>query len=215
VKTVLCYGDSNTWGAATAPRPDDRYLPHERWPGVLREKLGDGWTVIEEGLSGRTTVHADPIEGRWLDGSAYLLPCLRSHRPIDLVLVKLGTNDLKARFNAPAGDIAAGIGVLLTIIRGSACGPGAVAPKTLVVCPAPILDHHGERGDLAGMFLGGHEKSLRLAPLVRAVVAEHGADFLDAGAIITSSAHDGIHLDPDAHAALGGAIAEAVKGLGL
>jgi lysophospholipase L1-like esterase len=215
VKTVLCYGDSNTWGAATAPRPDERYLPHERWPGVLREKLGDGWIVIEEGLSGRTTVHADPIEGHWLDGSAHLLPCLRSHRPIDLVVVMLGTNDLKTRFKVPPGDIAAGIGVLLKIIRGSECGPGGAAPKVLVVCPAPILDHHGERADLAGMFAGGHEKSLRLAPLVRAVAAEWGAAFLDAGEIIKSSAHDGIHLDPEAHAALGTAIAGPVKGLGL
>ena len=68
------------------------------------------WTVIAEGLAGRTTVHPDPIEGAWLDGSAYLLPCLRSHRPLDLVAIMLGTNDLKQRFCVPPTDIAKGVG---------------------------------------------------------------------------------------------------------
>jgi lysophospholipase L1-like esterase len=215
MRTVLCYGDSNTWGAATVPRPDDRYAPDERWPGVLRGALGNDWLVIEEGLSGRTTVHPDPVEGRWLDGAAYLLPCLRSHRPLDAVIVKLGTNDLKMRFNVPAGDIAAGVGVLLAIIAKSECGKNGGAPRMLVVCPAPILDHHNERLDLTEMFSGGYEKSLRLAPLVQAVAEANAAAFLDAGAIIKSSAHDGIHLDPEAHAVLGQAVAEAVKRLGL
>ncbi len=210
MKTVLCYGDSNTWGSATAPRPDDRYPPDERWTGILRRRLGPEWLVVEEGLPGRTTVHPDPIEGSWLDGSAYLLPCLRSHQPLDAIVVMLGTNDLKARFNVPAGDIAAGIGRLLTIIRTAEVGPNNSVPPVLVVCPAPILDRFGERPDFADMFLGGHAKSMRLPPLYEAVAGEHGAAFLDAGTVMTSSAFDGIHLDPDAHAALGQAVAGAV-----
>ena len=134
-------------------------------------------------------------------------------RPLDLVAVMLGTNDLKQRFSVPAGDIARSIGVLLTIVRKSECGPGGGAPRILVICPPPILDHHGERPDLTDMFASGHEKSLILAPLCRAVAAEHGAEFLDAGAHVASSAFDGIHLDPDAHAALGRAVADLVGGL--
>ncbi|MGH6922837.1 MAG: SGNH/GDSL hydrolase family protein [Propylenella sp.] len=215
MKTVLCYGDSNTWGAAVGPRANTRYAADERWPGVLRAALGGGWTVIEEGLPGRTTVHPDPIEGHWLDGSAYLLPCLRSHRPLDLVVLALGTNDLKMRFSVSPGDIANGIGMLLTIIAKSEAGPNDGAPKALVVCPAPILSHHGECPEFTDMFAGGHEKSLRLAPAVAAVAKENGAAFLNAGDVIQTSSFDGIHLEPDAQAKLGRAVAETILRLGL
>jgi lysophospholipase L1-like esterase len=213
MKTLLCFGDSNTWGSATVPRPDGRYRLEERWTGFVRRRLGADWHVVEEGLPGRTTIHKDPVEGAWMDGSAYLMPCLRSHRPIDAVVVMLGTNDLKMRFNVPAGDIAGGIGVLLTIIRHAEAGPNAGTPKILVVCPAPILDRFGECPQFAEMFTGGHEKSLRLAPLVREVAAQHGAAFLDAGTLIRSSAYDGIHLDAEAHAILGPAIGDAVAAM--
>ncbi len=102
MKSILCYGDSNTWGTATQPRPDGRYAPHERWPGVLRLALGDEWLVIEEGLGGRTTVNDDPVEGAERNGRMYLLPCLGSHKPLDVVDIMLGTNDLMARFNQSA-----------------------------------------------------------------------------------------------------------------
>ena len=102
MKTVLAYGDSNTWGAATVARPDDRYAYEERWPGVMAATLGGGWRVIEEGLPGRTTVHDDPVEGAYMNGKTYLMPCLRSHRPLDVVAIMLGSNDLKARFAVPA-----------------------------------------------------------------------------------------------------------------
>jgi lysophospholipase L1-like esterase len=213
MKTVLCFGDSNTFGTATAPRPDGRYGSDERWPGVLRAALGAGWSVVEAGLPGRTTVHADPIEGPWMDGSAYLLPCLRSHRPLDLVVIMLGTNDLKARFAVPAGDIAGGIGVLLQIVERAEAGRDGGVPRTLVICPPTILENFGERPDFADMFAAGREKSLRLPPLYRAVATEHGAAFLNAGELIACSPFDGIHLDADAHAKLGAAVAEIVAGL--
>ncbi|HEX9903551.1 MAG TPA: SGNH/GDSL hydrolase family protein [Propylenella sp.] len=218
MKTVLCFGDSNTWGSATDSRPsaneDARYAADERWPGIMQRELGADWAVIEEGLPGRTTVHPDPVEGSWMDGSAYLLPCLRSHRPIDLIVIMLGTNDLKMRFGVPAGDIAGGVEALLKIVERSESGPHGKSPPALVVCPPPILDHHGARPDLADMFLGGYEKSLRLTPLYAEVAERHSAAFLDAGALIRSSDHDGIHLDLEAHAVLGRAVAQAVRTLG-
>lgn len=214
MKTILCYGDSNTWGAATIPRPGDRYAPDERWPGILAAELGNGWSVVAEGLSGRTAVRPDPIEGLWLDGSAYLLPCLKSHKPLDAVAILLGTNDLKARFGAPAGDIAKGVGVLLAIVKNSQTGPNGGAPKMLVIGPPPILEEFGGRPDFVEMFAGGYEKSLRLAPAYEAVAREHGAAFLDAGKVTRSSAFDGIHFDLDAHAALGLAVANKIQQLG-
>jgi len=210
MKTILCYGDSNTWGAATRPGDNQRYAPDERWPGVLARKLGADFAVIAEGLGGRTTIHPDPVEGPWLDGSAYLLPCLKSHRPIDLVAIMLGTNDLKQRFNVPPTDIAKSVGRLLSIVKTSECGPGLGAPKMLVICPPPILNEFGERPEFAEMFAGGYEKSRTLAPAYRAVAAEYGAEFLNAGDVIKSSPFDGIHFDKDQQEALGNAVTAAV-----
>jgi lysophospholipase L1-like esterase len=98
--TVLCFGDSNTHGSVPMHHRDDirRFGPDERWPGVLRKELGAGFTVIEEGLPGRTTLRDDPIEGVYKNGLWYLRACLESHRPIDLMTLMLGTNDLKSRF---------------------------------------------------------------------------------------------------------------------
>ncbi len=213
MKTMLCYGDSNTWGSATRPGNDQRYDLADRWPSVLARRLGDSWTVIAEGLPGRTTVHPDPIEGAWLDGSEFLLPCLKSHRPLDLVAIMLGTNDLKQRFSVPASDIAKGMRRLLSIVATSECGPSGGAPKMLAICPPPILDTHGARPDFVEMFAAGYEKSLKLAPYYRAVAEERGAAFLNAGDVIKTSPFDGIHLDKDQHATLGNAVADAVAKL--
>ncbi|MBN9027020.1 MULTISPECIES: SGNH/GDSL hydrolase family protein [Kaistia] len=213
MKTVLAYGDSNTWGAATVPRPDDRYARDERWPGVAQAELGSGWHVIEEGLPGRSTVHSDPIEGEYMNGKTYLLPCLRSHRPLDVVVIMLGTNDLKARFNVPAEDIAKGVGELIKVVKQAEAGNDAGVPKILVVAPPPMLDHTGEKPEYTPMLEGGYAKSQKFATLYAAIAREHGAAFLDAGQHIRSSAFDGIHFDPADQIALGKAIAAVVKTL--
>ncbi len=207
MKSVLCYGDSNTFGAATVERPDGRYGPGERWPGVLRAALGSEWLVIEEGLGGRTTVSDDPVEGLDKNGSTYLLPCLRSHRPLDVVVIMLGTNDLKARFNKTAWEIAAGVGALVEIVKSAAIGRSEGVPRILVVSPPPILERLPNHAD---MFAGAFPKSKEMASQYARMAKDKGAHFFDAGTVIKSSAVDGFHFDPDAHAALGKAIAAEV-----
>src|SRR5688572_13370016 len=108
MKTILCFGDSNTWGYV--PGTGKRYPRSERWPGVLQETLGNEFLIIEEGLNARTTTMDDPIRGGAIkNGLTYLRPCLESHAPIDLVLLLLGTNDLKHRFGLSAYDVAANV----------------------------------------------------------------------------------------------------------
>jgi lysophospholipase L1-like esterase len=102
-RVVLCFGDSNTYGWEC--ESDRRFSAEIRWPGVLGSDLGANWRVIEEGLGGRTTVHDDPLMP-YRNGLAYLIPCLSSHAPIDVVVFFLGTNDLKPRFALPAHDVA-------------------------------------------------------------------------------------------------------------
>ncbi|MFZ4768284.1 MAG: GDSL-type esterase/lipase family protein, partial [Roseimicrobium sp.] len=137
MKTILCYGDSNTWGfvpesiTEAFPRRHPRDV---RWTGVLQRELGAEYHVIEEGQNGRTTVHDDPINLH-RNGRTYLPACLESHKPIDLVVLMLGTNDLKAMFGLSAPEIAAGAGQLATVILRSDTGPHATAPKILLVAP--------------------------------------------------------------------------------
>ena len=111
---ILCFGDSNTFGRKSVSfNPEetpivfsqDRFQQNERWTGVMANKLGKDYYVIEEGLCGRTTVLDDPVGGEHRNGKKYLLPCLESHAPLDLVILMLGTNDLKVKFSMSAYDI--------------------------------------------------------------------------------------------------------------
>ena len=206
-RTILCYGDSNTHG--TMPMPDlgsmGRYDRQTRWPGQLAALLPD-WQVIEEGLPGRTTVHDDPIEGAHRNGLAVLPAILESHRPIDVVILMLGTNDLKQRFSVNALDIALSLEKLVLAIRGSGCGPDGAAPGVILVAPPPIL----EVQDLGVMFAGGQAKSHDLGPRIAALARALEVPFVDAGSLIGVSEIDGIHYDEPAMAALAQAFAQAV-----
>jgi lysophospholipase L1-like esterase len=209
MKTVMVYGDSNSWGAEPQPQRGvgGRFAPDVRWPGVLQRKLGADVRVIEEGLNGRTTCVDDPVEGHHKNGARFLQVAIETHMPLDLVIIKLGTNDLKARLSMQAGDIADGAVRLADIVLGSATGPEGRAPKVLLVVPAPV----SKLGWLTEMFVGGKEKSLKLASEFARATKGRNIALFDAGTVITSSEVDGIHLDADAHAVLGEALAARVE----
>lgn len=208
VRTVLVYGDSNSYGTKPMPslQAGERFGPEERWPGVMAAALGPGWRVVEEGLPGRTTVHPDPISGVHKNGLAVLPAVLESHAPIDLVVLMLGTNDLKARFALPPVEIAVGVERLVRHIRQDFTGPGKVAPALLLICPPIAI----EAGCLAEVFAGAEAKARRLPGFYREVAARWGAAFLDAGEVIGPSPLDGVHFEAKDHAALGRRVAEAV-----
>ena len=212
IRTVLCYGDSNTWARAVVARPDGRYAPHERWPGVVRAVLGSDWLVIEEGMPGRTSIHDDPVEGAERNGRSYLLPCILSHRPLDVVVIMLGTNDLKARFHASAWEAAEGVGALVKIVKKAGVGRSEGVPAVIMVAPPPMLKHLPNHAD---MYEGGFEKSLEVSKHFRAVSEREGVGFFNAGSVIKSSPVDGFHLEPEAHDILGRALAAEITKLSV
>jgi lysophospholipase L1-like esterase len=203
-RTVLCFGDSNTYGSIPG-EIGGRYGPDVRWPGVLARYLGDGWRVVEEGLPGRTTVFDDPISpyGR---GADHLPPCLASHAPLDVVVIFLGTNDLKARLAAGAFDIAAGVGVLAQAVLVSGSGPGGTSPRVLLL-GLPRLG-----AGLSPEFAGAEEKAAALPRNLSEQAASLGVDWLDL-AEVPYSGLDGIHLDAQGHAAIGEIVARRLAAM--
>lgn len=203
---ILCFGDSNTWGYD--PATQERFDEATRWTGVLQAALGRDFAVIEEGLNGRTTVWNDPIEGH-KNGHDYLVPCLESHRPLDLVVLMLGTNDLKRRFSLSAYDIAQGVAVLLRAVSYSGAGRDGQPPRVLLLAPPPTA----RLSDFAEMFEGAGPKSLLLGQHYRVVAEQGHAAFLDTATVVRTSDIDGIHLEAAEHAKLGRAVAHEVLAL--
>jgi lysophospholipase L1-like esterase len=204
MKTILCYGDSNTWGYN--PETKDRFSIDIRWPGKLRNILGPDYFIIEEGLNGRTTVWDDPIEGD-KNGKKYLAPCLETHKPIDLVIIMLGTNDLKKGFSLTPFDIAQGMGVLVKMIQTSMSGSNQTAPEVLVLIPPPL----GKLTEFAQMFLDGEEKSKELAIEYKKVIKEYKCHYIETSKIIASSDIDGLHFNKENHHKLALNISEFVR----
>ena len=205
-KRVLLYGDSNTFGTMPMARlGDDGIFPKDvRWGGVLAEGLGEGFDVVVEGLGGRTSALDDPIEGDFRNGLRVLPAILHSHKPIDTLVVALGTNDQKHRFGLLAEDIALGIARLVR----EALATGVVG-KALVIAPPPLK----LCGPFVDMFAGIETRSEGLAGQIKRFARAEGAAFFDAGDVIEVDPTDGIHWNEAAHRALGTALVDVVREL--
>ena len=205
MKTILCFGDSNTWGARADC--EGRYDEKTRWGSRVRNMLGSDYWVVEEGQNGRTTVWEDPIEHR-MAGLSYLWPCMESHHPIDLVIIMLGTNDTKVYFGVNAFNIACRAGRLVDLVQRSDFGPGNTAPKVLLISPIEL-----EESAVFAQLFGESaiEKSKHFAEEFEAVAQRYGCYFLDAAKYAKPDPADGIHLDAAGHAALAEAVVAKIK----
>jgi len=205
-KSVLCFGDSNTWGYV--PLTAGRLIRAHRWPGILQQFLGEPYYVIEEGLNGRTTVFDEPFrDGR--NARTTLLAVLETHAPLDLLIIMLGTNDLKHHLNVSASESARGLGCLLQIALNSASSFVKSSPKILVIAPPRF-------GLLSGLmvhnFQGAAARSAKLAAHYEQICMQYGCRFFDSNQEV-AVAEDGIHLDAQGHSKLALALLPIVKSL--
>lgn len=205
MRTVLCFGDSNTWGFD--PATAERFPREVRWTGRLQAALGDDWHVVEEGLNGRTATLDSPVAfGR--NGLRYLQPCLDSHAPLDVVLIALGTNDLAERYGLTATDVARAVALLAYVVSKSDAGVGGGAPLPVLVCPPPVGNTTWEED-----WAGAPTKSAVLPERFRAVAEEGGFALIELGDVTRFSDLDGIHLDAEGHAAVADLIARELRRL--
>lgn len=201
MKRILCFGDSLTWGYDPSLRT--RIDPSRRWTGVLESRLGDGYKVIEEGQNGRTIATDDPAEGE-KNAMRYIVPCLESQSPLDVMVLMLGTNDLKRKFNYCASDIACEMERLIQKIVSHNMFKLQGKMKILLVSPP----HVGE--NIRASWLGdsfGYERAVevsrQLAPLYKDLAGRYGLAFLDAAEHVKVSDVDSIHLDAEGQSRLG------------
>lgn len=207
--TILCFGDSNTYGSNPGRTPA-RHPYSVRWPGKLQEILGGGFQIIEEGMSGRTTVWEDPLEpGRC--GLSFLPVALQSHKPLDLVILSLGTNDCKSFFCASERVIARGMSRLVEAVRKFDYGSDAAVPHILVISPIHMGREisHSIFEEFDGESAG---KVRQLAPLYEELALKNGCSFLDASRV-AGPGPDQLHMDAPGHKALAEAVAVTVKNM--
>lgn len=212
-KTVLCFGDSLTWGFD--PRGGAnlaRYRFTERWTRLLQVELGSSYHVVENGLNGRTTVFDDPVIGD-MSGLAQLPIALKSNMPLDLVVILLGSNDAKTRFGVNGDEIARGLSRLLEVVFKSDFGPDGKAPSTLVLVPP-------EMGEVSGTWLEPifdpvhSRKGLqRLRETFPTVASAFGAQSFDLNHVVGPGAIDGIHFDPGSLKPVAIALAQVIRDL--
>jgi lysophospholipase L1-like esterase len=209
MKTILCYGDSLTWGYDA--EVTGRHALQDRWPSALQAELGASVHVVADGLNGRTTAYDDYLAGEDRNGARTLPVSLGTHAPLDLVIIMLGTNDLKPVIHGSAIAAKAGMARLAQIVRSHPFQPEAPAPRLLIVSPPHIRATDNQV--FAEFFAGGIEESRLLAGYYKALSEEIGCAFFDAATVAETTPVDGIHLDAANTRAIGIALAPVVRTL--
>ncbi|MDO4741111.1 MAG: GDSL-type esterase/lipase family protein, partial [Eubacteriales bacterium] len=215
---ILCFGDSNTWGTIgyweNSPLPTSRFDRAHRWTGVLQAELGPDFEIIEEGLGGRSTIYSKP-GFEWKSGESYLVPCMHSHRPIDLIVIMLGTNDLQISKTIAEEDLPAGISRLVDLVQAYPnTGRESVTPKILLLPPIEVRPSApGGRTEVFDKFRReiGQRLSLLMPEVYAQVAREKGCFFFNTQSVAQPGRADGVHMDPASHIRLGKSLAAYIR----
>jgi lysophospholipase L1-like esterase len=207
MKSILAFGDSLTWGFEA--ETFKRHAFEDRWPNALAAGLGGNARVIEEGMNGRTTVFPDPTCDAERNGAVALPICLETHQPLDLVIMMLGTNDIKYANRCRAFDAALGMERLVGLVKKHGYNADYKPPQVLLVSPPCLVPTRDEWfNDLWGHALA---ESKLFAKHYARVAEEQGVHFFDAGSVAKATEVDGGHLDAENTRAIGAALVPVVK----
>ena len=214
-KHIVCFGDSNTHGYCADPADcadgGDRFNETERWTCLLQQQLWPDYLILEEGLSGRTTVFPDALHES-MSGLDSIYSCLMSHEPVDLLIIMLGTNDTKERLGANAAVI--GIGLERLVMKAKTVPAWRNGqPRILIIAPPHIGEGLYRRPEGEPMGKGCPEKSRALAEKFAQVAENQGCYFLDAEGVAEFNQIDCMHLSRKGHAQLAAKLAEMIPGI--
>ena len=214
-KHIVCFGDSNTHGYCADPADcadgGDRFNETERWTCLLQQQLWPDYLILEEGLSGRTTVFPDALHES-MSGLDSIYSCLMSHEPVDLLIIMLGTNDTKERLGANAAVI--GIGLERLVMKAKTVPAWRNGqPRILIIAPPHIGKGLYLRPEGEPMGKGCPEKSRALAEKFAQVAENQGCFFLDAEGVAEFNQIDCMHLSRKGHAQLAAKLTEIIPGI--
>ena len=188
-----------------------RYSILERWPGILRDMLGADYHIIEEGLNGRTTnVEYPDLSGR--SGTSYILPCLYSHSPLDLVILNIGINDIKVMFDRSMMEISEGMAEIIDLIKSTSYGPDMQGPPQILLLSPSALTHEGyvdQNNESA--FKGGMEKSLSFNQYYQKIALEKSCHYVNLQSVVNYSEIEGLHYDKREHAVIASVVASKIN----
>ncbi|MGY8838858.1 MAG: SGNH/GDSL hydrolase family protein [Enterobacterales bacterium] len=206
IKNILCFGDSNTWGLN--PVTGKRFDENTRWTSLLNKNLGCAFSVIEAGQPNRTLVHNPPFDGV-LSGVSYLKPYLEAHR-IDFIIIALGTNDLKKRFNLTPSLIADGLNDLINSIHiYYHQGSTLKSPKIIIASPPKIRITE----QYSRIYEDADIKATELSSAFKSVAANNKCTFIDFNTFINVTTDDGIHFESSQHLTVSTKITQLVRNL--
>ena len=207
MKSILAFGDSLTWGFRAGEWT--RHDWEDRWPNALASGLKGKARVIEEGMNGRTTVFPDPTEGAERNGAVALPMLLTTHQPLDLVIIMLGTNDIKYANRCRAFDASMGMARLIEIVNKFSFLPSYTTPQILIMSPPALVPTADEWFN--GLWGHAIAESKLFAKHYARVAKDTGAHFFDAGSVAVADPTDGGHLDAENTRAIGTALVPVVE----
>lgn len=202
---IVCFGDSNTWGYI--PATGERYPVELRWTSLLQKSLSDNFEIIEEGVNSRTTTFDDP-KHKGKNGKAYLIPCLETHNPIDILVLFLGTNDLKERFDRTPAQIFESIEELIKTVQEYAWNKNKNQSKIVLVSPM-IVDE--TVSGVEEKYKGAEEKSKHFPVGYQKIAKKYGLVFVNLQEFVKPSKKDGYHLDPESHMSIANKLEKVIK----
>jgi len=210
MKTIMCFGDSNTFGEKPAYE-GERQPWGVRWTSILQEELGfENYHVYENGYNGRTTVFTDPYDPlrNGLKGMRY---ALATHRQLDLIIICLGTNDAKMHFNTNAKGIVEGYDLLIQEVKMHALQENLPLPKFLLLSPVKIGKNIEQ-----GLFGNFNQQSIATVDALEIELHEyakaHHYSYFSAAQVATVG-KDQLHMDSQSHTKLALSLLPLVQAL--
>ena len=212
MKRIMCYGDSNTWGYTGIPclegLPARRFDENTRWTSLLQKKLGGEYCVLEEGYNGRTTVYDDPVV-YGVNGYTHLEVAYSTCSPCDLVIVMLGTNDV--RYADDAQEV--GEGMLRVLAHLKSLVSSSVSPecKILALAPPKALPGLPTPSSEYAYKQEWADEIAKLPEIYKEICAQLELNFANAHEWAVADLSDGLHLGSDGHAILAEKLYEIIK----
>jgi len=203
MKKILCYGDSNTWGCS--PADSSRYDDKTRWPMVMASRLGEDYTIIEDGLNGRTVLNLSPVN-KTANGIEWISSEVNNYIPLDIAIISLGLNDVFISEESSLVEISNGIEKIINIIRNSHITCGFKIPEIIIMAPPEF--NTGIEG--IQFFELQINKLKGLPEAYRQLSLKKNCLFFNASEYVKGSILDGSHLDSENHILLGEKTAEFI-----